>query len=124
MPDSVVVVIPGRPLALGNARLHWAARMRLVRDRSGRAQVIAQSVRKGAPVPSGKCKVEAVIYLSGVPFDPDGAFSACKPELDGIVRGGLLRGDRPQDIELSVTQRKAESRKAQRVVWTISEMTE
>ena len=98
--------------------------MRLVRDRSGLAQVIAQGVRRGAPVAKDRRKVEATIYLSGVPFDPDGAVSSIKPELDGICRAGLLRGDRPQDIELTVTQRKAASRKEQRVVWTIEGMSE
>ena len=119
MPDPIVVVIPGRPPNIGNARLHWKARMRLVRDHSGMAQILAQSVRRGAPVPKDKRKVEAVIYLSGPFFDPDNAHSAIKPWLDGICRAGLLRGDRPQDIELSVTQKRAASRKEQRVVWTI-----
>jgi hypothetical protein len=88
------------------------------------AQILAQSVRRGAPVPKDKRKVEAVIYLSGPFFDPDNAHSAIKPWLDGICRAGLLRGDRPQDIELSVTQKRAASRKEQRVVWTIEGMSE
>ena len=95
----------------------------MVRDRRGLAFVLAQSVRatQRAPKASEKRRAEATIYLSGVMLDPDGSYSAIKPELDGIVQAGLLRGDRVQDVDLSVTQRRAESRKAQRVVWEVSE---
>lgn len=121
-PPVVTVTIPGRPLSLANARLHWAARMRQVRERRGLAKVLGQSARSAQRLPpaSEKRRVEATIWVCGVPWDIDGAVSALKPEIDGLVDAGLLRGDRVADLELVVTQAKAKSRRDQCVVWVIS----
>ena len=121
-PPVVTVTVPGRPLSLANARLHWAARMRLVRERRGLVRILAQSARASQRLGPAreKRRAEAVIWLSGVQFDPDGAVANLKPDLDGIVEGGLLRGDKVGDVELVVTQVKAKSRRDQCVVWTIS----
>jgi hypothetical protein len=119
---ALTVVVPGRPLSLANARMHWAARMRAVRDRRSLVRLLGQSVRSAGRHPKARVKMraEAVIWLSGVQFDPDGALSALKPDVDGLVDAGLLRGDKVGDVELGVRQARAKSRREQCVVWTIS----
>lgn len=121
-PPVVTVTVPGRPLSLANARLHWKARMRLVRDRRGLVRILAQSARSSQRLgpATEKRRAEATIWLSGVQFDPDGAVSALKPEVDGLCDAGLLRGDKVGDVELVVRQAKAKSRRDQCVVWVIS----
>jgi hypothetical protein len=120
-PSAVSFTVPGRPVNLSNRRMHWAARARLVRDRRGLVRLLAQSAlaTHRLPAPTGRRTATAEIRLSGVLFDPDGAVSALKADLDGLVSAGLLAGDRVEDVELSVNQVRV-PRGEQAVVWTVS----
>lgn len=121
--SRIVVVIPGRPLSLANARMHWSKRMVLVRGRRAWVANIARTARMSANIPPVNVKVraEATIILSGTFFDYDGSISSLKPEIDGLCDAGLLRGDRLADLELTVKQERAKSRLAQAVVWVLEE---
>lgn len=119
---TLAIVVSGRPLNLGNARMHFGQRSRLVAERkqllrnltSGARATARQSV---ATVPR---RATATLYLAGRLFDPDNAYAALKADLDGIVAGGGLVDDSSEWCELLLVQRHAESRARQRVVWELS----
>ena len=114
--------VPGRPANLGNSRMHWAERARLVAQERMATRVIGQSERIKAELPKadGPRKVTVTFELAGSLFDVDGKVSASKPYLDGLADAGLITGDREGEIELVVSQRKVRYRDAQGVcieVW-------
>ena len=119
---SVRVTIPGRPVNLGNSRMHWAERARLVAQERLAAKLVGQSerVKAGLARADGPRKVTVTFELAGSLFDVDNSYSNGKPFVDGIFDAGLIVGDRPGDVELVVSQRKVRYRDSQRVVIEVS----
>jgi len=120
MTAPIEVVMPGRPPNLGNFRGHWSARARLVRDRRTMMGWYATVARGTAPRAEAPRRAEAVVHLAGRLRDPDGLVAGIKAELDGLVDGGLLAGDDPASLTLTVRQERVRHRAEERVVWRIS----
>ncbi len=96
----LVVVIPGTAPNLANARMHWAVRMRVVREARALAKILGQNARQlaGWPVPS-HATVRAEMHVSRL-RDPDGATASLKPWLDGLVDARVIANDDPAHCTL------------------------
>lgn len=125
-----ILVIPGRPPNLANARLHHMARYRLCREYADLTWAKAIIARGKSPQATTKRKVEAVVYLSGVPRDSDNLVAGLKSGLDslGTVRkgksgpkAGLIVDDSPEWCDLEVRQERVAHRREECVIWTITE---
>jgi hypothetical protein len=106
------------------------ARYRLCREYADRTWAAAIVARGGLPQATEKRKVDATVYLCGVPRDYDGLVIGLKPGLDALgtplssqwhgPKAGLIVDDSPDWCELSVSQHRVASRAEQKVVWEVT----
>lgn len=87
---TLAIVVPGRPPNLGNLRLRWAARHRLVASRKALVRTLARSVlarARLAPAATA-CLVQATLFLAGVQFDAHDISASLKADIDGLAAAG------------------------------------
>lgn len=115
-----MVVVPGRPPNLGNLRLGWADRHRLVANRKALVRTLARSALARAPVAPAAtpCLVKATVFLAGAQFDTDN-WASMRADSDGLVAAGALRNDSPAWCRLELEQVRA-LRREQRVGYRVS----
>ena len=121
---SLTVTIPGRPPNVGNARLSWKAKhFGVAKVRKELVALLASSARAKARMApaTGWRKATATVSLAGSFFDPDNVYSALKFDIDGLVAGGALEDDTADLLELSVRQRRVQTRNQQEVVWEVED---
>ena len=123
-PNQLMVVVPGRPPSLGNLRLGWADRHRLVANRKALVRILARAALSRARLAPAAtaCLVEATVFIAGRQFDTDNLWASLKADIDGLVAAGVLRDDSPAWCRLEVEQVRA-PRRGQRVEYHVTRLT-
>ena len=116
--------IPGRPANLGNARMHWAERARVVKDQRAVAKIIgnAARARAGLGPAEGPRRLVLTLILAGQGRDSDNATASIKGFADGLEDCGLIKSDSPEWCQLEVRQRKTRFRDQQGVMVEVYEV--
>ena len=115
------IVVPGRPPNLGNLRLGWAARHRLVASRKALVAVLGRQAvaRVGMTPATSPRQVHVVVYLAGVPRDGDNLAAGLKADLDGLVAAGVLLDDSPAWCQLYVRAVRVPHHREERVEYVV-----
>lgn len=91
------LTIPSMPLLSSNDRLHWAVKMRRVKDL--RLIGCALARRRGIP-PLVRAEIEVIVHPGSRTrrIDPSNYADTAKPVIDGIVDAGVLPDDNAQHL--------------------------
>ena len=116
------IVVPGCPPNLGNLRLGWAARHRLVASRKALVAVLCREAvaRVGMTPATSPRQVHVVVYLAGVPRDGDNLAAGLKADLDGLVAARVLLDDSPAWCQLYVRAVRVPHRREERVEYVVA----
>lgn len=89
------LTVPPIPLLSSNDRLHWAVKMRRVKDL--RLAGFALARRRGVP-PLRKAEIEVIVHpgYRTRKLDPPNWSDTSKPLIDGIIDAGVLPDDSAQ----------------------------